>query len=123
MVDVAEVRLDVRTLSITEASAFFGGVGVDRCLAGPAPPCSTLDAPAEEVEPAAIETEPTRPNEIGMHCVAVSVDDINAALEFAATHGYHPLCGVSTSEDIYKLTYIHGPSGIIMMLEEELKKK
>ena len=77
----------------------------------------------EYIHPGAIETEPTRPNEIGMHRVAFSVDDIDAALEIAATHGYHPLRGVATYEDIYKLTYIHGPSGIIVMLAEELKKK
>jgi glyoxylase I family protein len=77
----------------------------------------------EYIYPEAIDTEPTRPNEIGMHRVAFSVDDIDAALEIAATHGYHPLRGVATYEDIYKLTYIHGPSGIIMMLAEDLKKK
>jgi glyoxylase I family protein len=29
---------------------------------------------------------------------------------------------VATYEDIYKLTYVRGPSGIIVMLAEELKK-
>src|SRR3954466_2277860 len=32
------------------------------------------------IPPDAIETEPTRPNEIGMHRVACSVDDIDEAL-------------------------------------------
>lgn len=31
----------------------------------------------EYIHPDAIETEPTRPNEIGMHRVAFSVDDID----------------------------------------------
>src|SRR6059058_5494995 len=48
----------------------------------------------EYIHPEAIETEPTRPNEIGMHRVAFSVDDIDAALQIAATHGYLPLRGV-----------------------------
>jgi glyoxylase I family protein len=74
----------------------------------------------EYIHPDAIETEPTRPNEIGMHRIAFSVDDMDAALEIAATHGYHPLRGVATYEDVYKLTYIDGPSGIILMLVEEL---
>jgi glyoxylase I family protein len=39
----------------------------------------------EYIHPDAIETEPTRPNEIGMHRVAFSVDDIDEALEIAAT--------------------------------------
>ena len=39
----------------------------------------------EYIHPDAIETEPTRPNEIGMHRVAFSVDDIDEALEIAAS--------------------------------------
>ena len=76
----------------------------------------------EYLHPAAIESEPTRPNEIGMHRVAFSVDDLDAALEIAARHGYGPLRGVATYEDVYKLTYIRGPSGIIVMLAEELTR-
>ncbi len=76
----------------------------------------------EYVHPDAIETETTRPNEIGMHRVAFSVDDIEEALKIAAAHGCHPLHGVATYRNVYKLTYIRGPSGIIVMLAEELKK-
>ena len=76
----------------------------------------------EYIHPEAIATEPTRPNELGMHRVAFSVDDINEALEIAARHGCHPLRGVATYEDAYKLTYVRGPSGIIVMLAEELAK-
>lgn len=76
----------------------------------------------EYIHPAAIESEPTRPNEIGMHRVAFSVDDLDTALEIAARHGCRPLRGVATYKDVYKLTYVRGPSGIIVMLAEELKK-
>ncbi|WP_083365410.1 VOC family protein [Microterricola viridarii] len=76
----------------------------------------------EYIHPAAIETEPTLPNEIGMHRVAFSVDDIDQALEIAARHGCHPLRGVATYRDVYKLTYLRGPSGILVMLAEELQK-
>ena len=76
----------------------------------------------EYIHPDAIETEPTRPNEIGMHRVAFSVDDIDEALEVAAAHGCHPLRGVAIYSDIYKLTYLRGPSGILVMLAEELRK-
>jgi glyoxylase I family protein len=76
----------------------------------------------EYIHPPAIETEPTLPNEIGMHRVAFSVDDIDEALEVAARHGCYPLRGVATYEDIYKLTYLRGPSGILVMLAQELKK-
>ena len=74
----------------------------------------------EYLHPPAIETEPTRPNEIGMHRVALAVDDLDAALEIAARHGCHPLRGVARYEDAYRLTYLRGPSGIIVMLAEEL---
>lgn len=76
----------------------------------------------EYIHPNAIETTPPLPNEIGMHRVAFSVDDLDDALETAARHGCHPLRGVATYRDVYRLTYVRGPSGIIVMLAEELKK-
>ena len=75
----------------------------------------------EYIHPQAIETEPTRPNEIGMHRVAFSVDDIDEALAIAARHGCYPLRGVATYEDVYKLTYLRGPSGILVMLAQSLQ--
>jgi len=75
----------------------------------------------EYIHPEAIETEPTLPHEIGMHRVAFSVDDLDAALEIAARHGCHPLRGVATYEDIYRLTYLRGPSGILVMLAQDLR--
>ena len=76
----------------------------------------------EYIHPDAIETSPTRPNEIGMHRVAFSVDDLDEALEIAARHDCRPLRGVATYEDVYKLSYVRGPSGIIVMLAEDLQK-
>jgi glyoxylase I family protein len=76
----------------------------------------------EYLDDLAIETEPTLPNEIGMHRVAFSVDDIDAALAIAAKHGCYPLRGVANYQDVYKLAYVRGPSGIIVMLAEELQK-
>jgi len=76
----------------------------------------------EYIHPDAIETEPTRPNEIGMHRVAFSVDDIEEALDVAARHCCYPLRGVATYEDMYKLTYVRGPSGILVMLAQELRR-
>jgi len=74
----------------------------------------------EYIHPDAIETSPTRPNEIGMHRVAFSVDDIDESLAIAARHDCRPLRGVATYGDVYKLSYVRGPSGIIVMLAEEL---
>lgn len=74
----------------------------------------------EYLDDLAIETSPTLPNEIGMHRVAFSVDDIAESLAIAARHGCHPLRGVATYGDSYKLTYLRGPSGIIVMLAQAL---
>jgi hypothetical protein len=52
--------------------------------------------------------------------VAFSVDDLDAALAVAAKHDCYPLRGVATYEDMYKLTYVRGPSGILVMLAEDL---
>jgi glyoxylase I family protein len=76
----------------------------------------------EYIHPQAVETPPTQPNDIGMHRVAFSVDDLDEALQVAARHGCHPLRGVATYEDIYRLTYVRGPSGIIVMLAQDLRK-
>lgn len=75
----------------------------------------------EYVHPDAIETSPTVPNEIGMHRVAFQVDDLDAALATAARHGCHPLRGVATYQDLYRLTYVRGPSGILVMLAQDLR--
>ena len=77
----------------------------------------------EYLHPDAIETGPTRPDEIGMHRVAFSVDDLDQALAVAAAHGCHPLRGVATYGDVYRLTYLRGPSGILVMLAEDLRKR
>ncbi|WP_144713636.1 VOC family protein [Curtobacterium pusillum] len=76
----------------------------------------------EYIHPDAIETAPTLPNEIGMHRVAFSVDDIDAALAVVARHGYGPLRGVADHQGVYRLAYVRGPSGIIVMLAEDLRR-
>ena len=76
----------------------------------------------EYLHPDAIETEPTLPNEIGMHRVAFSVDDLEESLAIAARHGCHPLRGVANYRGVYRLTYLRGPSGILVMLAEDLTR-
>ena len=75
----------------------------------------------EYLHPDAVETAPTLPHEIGMHRVEFSVDDIDDSLAIAARHGCHPLRGVATYRDVYKLAYVRGPSGIILMLAQQLR--
>ena len=76
----------------------------------------------EYIHPDAIDTEPTLPNEIGMHRVSFEVDDIDEALAIAAKHGCNPLRGVANYQDVYKLTYLRGPSGILVMFAQDLRK-
>lgn len=76
----------------------------------------------EYIHPEAIETAPTQPHEIGMHRVAFSVGDLDAALAIAARHGCHPVRGVATYEDVYRLTYVRGPGGILVMLAQDLTR-
>jgi catechol 2,3-dioxygenase-like lactoylglutathione lyase family enzyme len=76
----------------------------------------------EYLHPGANDVPPAQPNDIGMHRVAFEVDDIDEALAIAARHGCFPLRGVATYEDIYKLTYLRGPSGILLMFAQSLTK-
>ncbi len=77
----------------------------------------------EYLHPEAIESEPAQPNQIGVHRVAFSVDDLDESLAIAARHGYHPLRGVANYQNVYRLTYLRGPSGIILMLAEALSPR
>lgn len=45
-----------------------------------------------------------------MHRVAFSVNDIDEALNVASRHGCHPLRGLATYRDVYKLTEVRGPA-------------
>lgn len=76
----------------------------------------------EYLHPDAIETGPTQPNDIGMHRVLFAVDDMDQALATAARHGCFPLRGVATYGEVYKLTYLRGPSDILVMFAEDLRK-
>lgn len=38
----------------------------------------------------------------------------------AVRDGCRPVRGVATYEDVYRLTYLRGPSGILVMLAEQL---
>lgn len=83
-------------------------------------PCLEL---FEYLHPDAIERGPAQPNDIGMHRVAFSVDALDDALAVAAAHGYYPIRGVGTYQDVYQLTYVRGPSDILVMLAEDLTSR
>lgn len=60
------------------------------------------------------------PNTLGIRRLAFSVDDLDAALAKCRERDVELLGEVVRYEDIYKLCYVRGPEGIIVMLAERL---
>jgi catechol 2,3-dioxygenase-like lactoylglutathione lyase family enzyme len=60
------------------------------------------------------------PNTLGIRRLAFSVDDIDAAVAKVRGRGLELLGDVVRYEDIYRLCYVRGPEGIIVMLAEQL---
>ena len=60
------------------------------------------------------------PNTLGIRRIAFAVDDIDAAVAGLQARGTELLGGVENYEDMYRLCYVRGPEGIIVMLAEEL---
>ena len=60
------------------------------------------------------------PNTLGIRRIAFSVDDIDAAVAKVRGRGLELLGEVERYEDIYRLCYVRGPEGIIVMLAERL---
>jgi catechol 2,3-dioxygenase-like lactoylglutathione lyase family enzyme len=71
--------------------------------------------------PAAREGDATAPpNTLGIRRLAFSVDDIDAAVAKVRDRGLELLGDVVRYEDIYRLCYVRGPEGIIVMLAERI---
>jgi catechol 2,3-dioxygenase-like lactoylglutathione lyase family enzyme len=71
--------------------------------------------------PAAREADTNAPpNTLGIRRIAFSVDDIDAAVARVRDRGLELLGDVVCYEDIYRLCYVRGPEGIIVMLAERL---
>jgi catechol 2,3-dioxygenase-like lactoylglutathione lyase family enzyme len=60
------------------------------------------------------------PNTLGIRRIAFVVDDIDAAVAKLHAHGAEPLRNVQRFEDMFRMCYVRGPEGIIVMLAEEL---
>jgi catechol 2,3-dioxygenase-like lactoylglutathione lyase family enzyme len=60
------------------------------------------------------------PNTHGIRRIAFSVDDIDAAVAGLRDRGVELLGEVVRYEDAYRLCYVRGPEGIIVMLAEKL---
>ncbi|WP_411107732.1 VOC family protein [Streptomyces sp. cmx-4-9] len=72
--------------------------------------------------PAAITATPhdPPPNTLGLHRVMYAVDDIDDTLARLRPHGAELIGEVARYQDIYRLCYLRGPSGILLALAEEI---
>ncbi|MFJ5711628.1 VOC family protein [Streptomyces sp. NPDC093105] len=60
------------------------------------------------------------PNTLGLHRVMFAVDDIDDTIDRLRSHGAELLGQVARYEDVYRLCYLRGPSGIIVALAERI---
>ena len=60
------------------------------------------------------------PNTLGIRRLAFGVDDIDAAVAGLRARGTELLGEVVRYEDSYRLCYLRGPEGIIVMLAEQI---
>ena len=59
-------------------------------------------------------------NTLGIRRIAFAVDDIDAAVAGLQARGSDLPGGVERYEDSYRLCYVRGPEGIIVMLAEQI---
>jgi len=60
------------------------------------------------------------PNTLGIRRIAFGVDDIDAAVAGLKARGVELVGEVVRYEDTYRLCYVRGPEGIIVMLAEQI---
>jgi catechol 2,3-dioxygenase-like lactoylglutathione lyase family enzyme len=53
-------------------------------------------------------------NELGLRNVAFEVNDLQAAVDWAATEGYGLVGGIGEYEGAWRMAYVRGPEGIIV---------
>jgi len=72
--------------------------------------------------PTAVGAEPQNPppNTLGLHRVMGAVDDIDDTIARLRAHGAELLGEVAQYEDIFRLSYLRGPAGIIVALAEQI---
>ncbi|MEU7017625.1 VOC family protein [Streptomyces sp. NPDC046385] len=60
------------------------------------------------------------PNTLGLHRVMFAVDDIDDTIARLRPHGAELIGEVARYQDIYRLCYLRGPSGILLALAEQI---
>jgi catechol 2,3-dioxygenase-like lactoylglutathione lyase family enzyme len=59
-------------------------------------------------------------NELGLRNVAFEVNDLQAAVDWAAAEGYGLVGGIGEYEGAWRMAYVRGPEGIIVALAERI---
>ena len=67
------------------------------------------------------QQRPKNPNTVGISNISFAVDDIEAVVARMREKGMELFGEIAQYQDFYKLCYIRGPEGIILMLAEALK--
>ena len=77
---------------------------------------------AEWVRPEPLPGTPeAMANELGLRNVCFEVDDLHAAVEWAASQGYGLVGGIGEYEGAWKMAYVRGPEGIIVSLAQPVR--
>ena len=58
--------------------------------------------------------------ELGLRNVAFEVDDLQAIVDRLAAAGYGLVGGIGQYEDMWRMTYVRGPEGIIVALAQRI---
>ena len=59
-------------------------------------------------------------NELGLRNVSFEVDDLQAAVDWAAGEGYGLVGGIGEYEGVWRMAYVRGPEGLIVSLAQRL---
>jgi catechol 2,3-dioxygenase-like lactoylglutathione lyase family enzyme len=59
-------------------------------------------------------------NELGLRNVSFEVNDVQAAVDWAASEGYGLVGGIGEYERSWRMAYVRGPEGIIVSLAEHI---
>jgi catechol 2,3-dioxygenase-like lactoylglutathione lyase family enzyme len=59
-------------------------------------------------------------NELGLRNVSFEVDDLHAAVAWAASEGYGLVGGVGEYEGMWLMAYVRGPEGIVVSLAQSI---
>jgi len=96
------------------------GVRVDIAMLETADGNGRLELMKFHAPPVRVGDQHAPPNTLGIRRIAFAVDDIDAAVAGLRARGTELVGEVERYEDSYRLCYVRGPEGIIVMLAEQL---